>query len=418
MSKIKGSYDLSIIGAGIIGLATARQVSLRYPKLKVCVIEKENELASHQSKRNSGVVHCGIYYKRGSMKSKFCIRGAELIKQYCRERDISYSQVGKLIVATKNEELNGLQSLLDNARANKIKGIELFNQEQIQRVQPECKNAIEAIWCSNTAIVNWQDVAISYSKEFEQNNGHIIRNFAAADFLPANKGLIHIKEGYSGDIIETKSIINCAGIYSDYFARRTGNNEHPKVVPFKGNYFLLSDRIAKSIKTNIYPVPNPKFPFLGVHITPRLDNSVLLGPTALLVSSFERYGPEDDIKLSHMYHIFLRSGLRKLLFNKDSIKAGLMELRRHYSKKRFAEEVSNLLPGIQEDDLIDTSFCGIRAQVIDRDGRFVDDFIFERGVLPQFRNVLHVRNCPSPAATSSLALSERIVNILEEQIIN
>lgn len=420
MAKLLATYDLTVIGGGIIGLATARQVALRHPKLKICVLEKEKELASHQSKRNSGVVHCGIYYKRGSMKSKFCIKGSQLIEQYCQEKNLPYLKCGKLIVATAKDQLETLNNLFENATANRIKGIEKFNNEQILRVQPECKNAIEAIWSANTACVNWQEVAKSFASDFELAGGKIMTDSRAIWFLTGNKNQVQIPiNDYHGDYIETRAVVNCAGLFSDYFARVTGNNEQPKVVPFKGNYFMLSDRLKNAIKTNIYPVPDPKFPFLGVHITPRVDGSVLLGPTSKLMLNLERYDElYDDVKIGQFYNILFRSGVSRLLRSKDFLIAAYKEHRRNTSKKVFAREVAQLFTGVTVDDLVDTKFCGIRAQVMQKDGRMVDDFIFETGIMPQFKRILHVRNCPSPAATSSMAIAERVVSILEERILS
>lgn len=411
-------FDLAIIGGGIVGLATARQVAIKHPKLKICVLEKESELASHQSKRNSGVVHCGIYYKKGSLKSKFCIKGADLVKQYCQDKNLPYNQCGKLIVATRKDELEALHNLFANATANNIAGIELLNPSQVKTKQPGVKS-IEAIWSPNTAIVDWHQVACSYANDFKQNGGTIFNNFTAFKFEPGPRRSILLEDAKSeGKFIEAKSVINCAGLFSDYFSRLTGNNEHPKVVPFKGNYYLLSDRLSKSIKTNIYPVPNPKLPFLGVHVTPRIDGSVLVGPTALLTLGYERYDNEKDgVRLLHLYHILCRSGFLKMLMKKDNFKAGMMELWRYHSKGRFAKEVKEFLPELRAEDLVDTKFCGIRAQVVNKNGNLVEDFLFETGVHPDFHRVLHIRNCPSPAATASLAISERILSHLEERLI-
>lgn len=418
---VRGTYDLTVIGGGIVGLAVARQALLRHPKLRVCVLEKEKELASHQSKRNSGVVHCGIYYKKGTLKSKFCISGAKKIEEFCNLKGLPYKKCGKLIVATNVEELNDLHKLHANAIANGIEGIELISKERVKEIQPGCSGAIEALWSPNTAIVDWQKVALSYAEDFKQLGGEIYTDFVVHRFISQRDGknksvnLENAKQG--GDVVKSNAVVSCAGVYSDFMARQTLNNEHPKVVPFKGNYFLLSDRFAHTIKTNIYPVPNPKLPFLGVHVTPRVDGSVLIGPTSLLTLGYERYSPDESINLLHLYHIIIRSGLRKLLWNQDNIFAGIQELSRFLSKKRVAKDVQAFIPQVEASDLIDTSFCGIRAQVVTKTGQLVDDFLFESGFLEEFDRVLHVRNCPSPAATSSLAIAERVVNILEERFI-
>lgn len=415
MSKVLAKFDLAIIGGGIVGLATARQIALKHPRLKICLLEKEEKLALHQSNRNSGVVHCGIYYKKGSLKSRFCIKGAELVKDYCRSKSIPFNQCGKLIVATREQELPTLQELFDNATANRINDIELVGPERVEEIQPGCRSAIKAIWSPNTAIVDWRQVALSYADDFTQLGGEIYTNCLVHDVMSTEETVL-LLDGLTKNFIEAKSVINCAGLCSDYFARETGNNEHPKVVPFKGNYFYLSDRLAKTIKTNIYPVPNPKVPFLGVHITPRLDGSVLIGPTATLTSGYENYDGFTT-SVAEVYHIFFRSGLRKLLFNRDYLEAGLLEIFRRYSKRSVAWDVARFLPSIATRDLIETDFCGIRAQSISREGRLIDDFIIETGVKPEFSRFIHLRNCPSPAATSSLAIAERVLDLFESRFI-
>lgn len=416
-AKTLARFDLTVIGGGIVGLAVARQVSMRHPKLKICVIEKEKELAMHQSRRNSGVVHRGIYYKKNSLKSRFCIKGAEMVKEYCQNKDIPFNQCGKLIVATMRDELETLHKLYANAKSNNITDIELIDKEKIKMIQPGCDNALEAIWSPKTAIVDWRQVALAYADDFKHWGGTIITNFTACKFEQGKKAAINIEDSRSGQIVETRSIVNCAGTFSDLFARMTGNEEHPKVVPFKGNYFMLSDRLSKTVKTNIYPVPDPRMPFLGVHITPRIDGTVLVGPTSLLTLGYEKYNEGESLNILQIYHILFRSGFIHMIRKKEYFKAGLVELYKFLSKRRLADEVQQLLAGVEEDDLIDMKFCGIRAQVLSKRGDLIDDFLFESGVYPKFSKVLHLRNCPSPAATSSLAIAERVTNILEERMI-
>lgn len=416
MIKLIGSYDLAIIGGGIIGLATARQFLLSHPKLRVCVLEKEFELADHQSRRNSGVVHRGVYYKKGSLKSKFCIKGAQLVEEYCKKKNVPYQEVGKLIVATKTKELEVLHRLHDNATANKIEPIELLTRDQIQKIQPGCTKALEAIWSPKTAIVDWQKIAQSYAEDFRLAGGHIFTRFGAGQLISLSDSIV-IEHVVDKTQVRASYVVNCAGLLSDVFCRITGNSEHPKVVPFKGRYYQLSDRLAASIKTNIYPVPDPDLPFLGVHITPRVDGSVIVGPTALLALGYERYDSYDPVRLNELNHILVRSGFREMIKKKENFKAGLKELWRFISKDKFTEEVKELFPELKDDDLIDTGFCGIRAQTIQKNGELVDDFLFETGLKPEFNRVLHVRNCPSPAATSSLAIAERIASTIEDRLV-
>ena len=303
LRAFKHTYDLAIIGGGIVGLATARQVLLRHPKLKVCILEKECELATHQSKRNSGVVHAGIYYKKGSLKSNFCIRGSKLIKEYCLSKGLPYKECGKLIVATESEELETLHYLFENGSSNLVEGVKLITRSEVSRIQPGCDTAIEAIWSPKTAIVDWQKVALSFGDDFESLGGQTITNFAVGGLDSAEQdGTIRLNNDLKqGEIVNTKAVVNCAGLYSDYLARRTSNNEHPKVIPFKGKYYVLSPRIASKIKTNIYPVPNPDLPFLGVHITPRVDGSALVGPTSVLTTGYEKYSSDDAILMFKLY---------------------------------------------------------------------------------------------------------------------
>lgn len=414
----RNHFDLTIVGGGIVGLATARQVLLRHPKLRVCVLDKEQELATHQSKRNSGVVHCGIYYKRGSLKSRFCIRGARMAKEYCQARGLPYIQCGKLIVATDEDELERLHNLEQNARMNDIEGIELINKKRVEQIQPNCTGAIEAIWSPNTAVVDWRQVALSYAKDFEQMGGTVITDFTVWRFQPSARNTILIDDAKRPeDKLVTRALVNCAGLFSDNLARQTQNPSQPRVIPFKGNYFMLSDRLARTIRTNIYPVPNPKLPFLGVHITPRVDGSVLVGPTSLLVLDHERYTSKDPIRLVAALQILFLSGLWKLIRRDGNFTAGVNEIARYLFPQLVAWDVRQFIPQITREDLIDTKFNGIRAQVVDERGRMVDDFLFETGVSPDFQRVLHVRNCPSPAATSSLAIAERVCSILEERFI-
>lgn len=419
MAKLVACYDLAIIGGGIIGLATARQVLLRHPSLKVIVLERDNILANHQSRRNSGVVHRGIYYKKGSLKSKFCIRGSDLVEQYCKTKNLPYKECGKLIVATKDEELKRLNNLFENAKSAGVESIEMVDADRIKQIQPGCDKGIQAIWSPRTAITDWQKVAQSYGEDFSRMGGDIRTNFVVPKIEADHSfyTLSNMLPEKGSDQVKARAVVNCAGVLSDVFARQTGNNEHPKVVPFKGNYHLLGERLSKTIRTNIYPVPDPKLPFLGVHVTPRLDGAVILGPTALVALGYQHYSSEDALSLAQLYHIFYRSGLWNMVKKRNNFIAGFKEIWKYLSEDKFAKDLSELLPDVKTSDLVQTDFCGIRAQTVTKDGLLFDDFIFQTGLKPEFSRVLHVRNCPSPAATSSLAIAERVVLALEDRII-
>lgn len=419
MTKLVACYDLAIIGGGIIGLATARQALLRHPKLRIVVLERDSILANHQSRRNSGVIHRGIYYKKGSLKSRFCIKGSDLVERYCKDKNLPYKECGKLIVATKQDELQRLDDLFENAKSAGVESIEMVDADRIKQIQPGCNKGIRAIWSPRTAITDWQKVAHSYGDDFSRMGGEIRTDYVVGD-IKANQSiysLTNLANKNEDTHVTAKAVVNCSGVLSEYFARRTGNSEHPKVVPFKGNYHLLGERLSETIKTNIYPVPDPKLPFLGIHVTPRLDGSVILGPTALVCLGYDHYSSDDRLSFIQMYNIFYRSGLWKLVKKKNNLIAGFKEMWRYLSVDKFASDLSELLPDVKTSDLIETDFCGIRAQTVTKDGVMFDDFIFQTGLKPEYSRVLHVRNCPSPAATSSLAIAERIVSTLEERII-
>lgn len=416
IKSIVGTYDITIIGGGIVGLAAARQLLLRQPKLKVCVLEKESELGSHQTKRNSGVVHRGIYYKKKTLKSKFCIEGAKLVERYCHDKNLPYKEIGKLVLATKEADIKHLHDLYENASTNQIEGIRLVNKSEIDQIQPGCNKAIEGLWSPKTAIVDWQMVAKSFANDFKTMGGEIKLDYLVQKVIPTSRGTV-LEDIISNRRIQTRAVINCAGLYSDCFTFITGNGIYPSVVPFKGRYFELSDRVKGSIKTNIYPVPDPSMPFLGVHITPRVDGSVMIGPTALLSLGYERYYDSTLPSLIELYRIFILSGFFKMIMRKNNFKAGFKEVMKYCFVNYFANEVAQLYPDIKEEDLIDNQFCGIRAQTMTKDGFLIDDFLFEFGIKPEYKRFLHVRNCPSPAATSSMAIAERICSTAEERLI-
>lgn len=415
MSAIKSKfYDVAVIGGGIVGVSSARQILKRNPKLKICIVEKEAQLAVHQSKRNSGVVHAGIYYQPKSLKAKFCIEGSKLAIEYCKERNIKLVNCGKLVVATNDAEVDRLHNLHKNALKLNIEGLKLMTKNKIDAIQPGCANAKEAIWSPLTSIVDWQTVTNSFAKDFKDLGGDVITKFYASAFYPSSdfRSIIVSDIGLSQNIT-TKSLVICAGGYSGILGIRLGFDVYPKIIPFKGSYYSLSDKFAKRIKTNLYPVPDPNLPFLGIHITPRTDGSVIIGPTASLSLQYETHKPGTGFNLQHAAQILFGKSFIKLAMNKDIIKAGIQELLKSVSKKYVTEEAQKLFPELSSFDLVDEGFHGIRAQAVDRDGRMVDDFLIEISQISEFKNVLLVRNCPSPAATSSLAIGKRVADIVE-----
>ncbi|XP_021118164.1 L-2-hydroxyglutarate dehydrogenase, mitochondrial isoform X4 [Heterocephalus glaber] len=347
------SFDIVVVGGGIVGLGTARALILRYPALSVGVLEKEKDLAVHQTGHNSGVIHSGIYYKPESLKAKLCVQGAALIYQYCNQKGISYKQCGKLIVAVEQEEIPRLQALYERGLQNGVQGLRLIQQEEIKKKEPYCRR--EEIRC--------------------------------------------------------QYVVTCAGLYSDRMSELSGCSPDPRIVPFRGDYLLLKPEKSYLVKGNIYPVPDSRFPFLGVHFTPRMDGSVWLGPNAVLAFKREGYRPFDFSARDAM-DVIINSGLSKLVFQNFSY--GVNEMYKACFLGATVKYLQKFIPEITTSDIL-RGPAGVRAQALDRDGNLVEDFIFEGGVGDLGNRILHVRNAPSPAATSSLTISGIIVDEMQQR---
>lgn len=282
-------YDVAVIGGGIVGAASAREIIIRHPTLKVAIVEKEKRFAAHQSGNNSGVVHAGIYYKPVSLKAKLCVEGMNLAYKYFDENGINYKKCGKLIVATERNEIPRLLDLYDRGVQNGVKDLILLNEQQIHEIEPYC-NGIQALWSPNTGIVNWGEVTDSYVKDFQKRGGRTYLNFEVSKFVETDDVDYPVMiTNQSDKTIKAKYVLTCCGLYSDKVAILTGCPEEPRIVPFRGEYLLLNPARNYLVKGNIYPVPDPRFPFLGVHLTPRIDGRIILGPNAILAFSKEGY---------------------------------------------------------------------------------------------------------------------------------
>jgi L-2-hydroxyglutarate oxidase LhgO len=396
-----GDWEIAIVGGGIVGLATAREILRRRPGTRLVVLEKEAEIAQHQTGHNSGVIHAGIYYAPGSMKAKLCVAGAEEMKRYCDEKGIPWQRCGKLIVATDETELPRLASLYERGQANGVRGLELVEQERVHEIEPHVR-AVRAIWSPNTSIVDYSMVARSYAEDIEELGGEIRTRHEALGFVRRN-GRTMIES--SGGVIEAAKVITCAGIYADRVAGLTGSSPEPRIVPFRGDYYILNPKRRDLVRTNIYPVPDPRFPFLGVHFTPRMNGDVWLGPNAVLAFSREGYRFR-DIRPKDAGELFTNGGFRR--FARQHWRIGLSEMARDLSRSRFLASLQKFIPELTQDDLLPGP-AGIRAQALSPDGKLVDDFVIDRG-----EGVLHVRNAPSPAATSSLQIGAMIADAVEE----
>ena len=396
-----GSVDVVVVGAGIVGLATARELLCRRPGAKVTVLEKEAAIAQHQTGHNSGVIHAGIYYAPGSLKAKLCVAGADELKRYCDERGIPWSEAGKLIVATQDEELPRLQNLYERATANGVKDLRLIEKVELREIEPHCAG-IRALFSPHTGIVDYGAVAQAYADDIRAAGGEIRTDHRVIGIRRrAGKTLVSTTQGD----FETNMLIACAGLYSDRVAEMTGDSRAPRIVPFRGDYYVLKPERRHLVRGNIYPVPDPRFPFLGVHFTPRMNGDVWLGPNAVLAFSREGYRFR-NVRLGDLADAFTFRGFLK--FGRKNWRIGYDEMARDLIKQRFLESLRTYIPELTADDLLPGP-SGVRAQAIGADGSMVDDFALDRG-----EGVLHVRNAPSPAATSSLQIGKFVVDAFEQ----
>jgi L-2-hydroxyglutarate oxidase len=387
--------DVVIVGGGIVGLATSLQLLRQNPSLKITILEKENEVAKHQTGNNSGVIHSGIYYKPGSLKATNCIRGYTLLIDFCRQHEVPFDLCGKIIVATEEKELPLLQNLFARGQQNGLQDLKMLHAGQLREIEPHVAG-IAGISVPQTGIVDYKKVAQKYAEQIQKLGGEIILGEQVIDIqLTTDQAVVVTqKKSYS-----SKLIINCAGLYSDKIARLTSNQVPVKIIPFRGEYYKLKKEKEYLVKNLIYPVPNPDFPFLGVHFTRMMKGGVEAGPNAVLAFSREGY-KKSDINLSELAESLAWPGFQKVAFK--YWKTGMGEMYRSFSKAAFTKALQKLLPEIREQDLEDGG-AGVRAQACDRTGGLVDDFI-----IVEDKRVINVCNAPSPAATSSLAIGETV----------
>ncbi|XP_059814161.1 L-2-hydroxyglutarate dehydrogenase, mitochondrial isoform X2 [Hypanus sabinus] len=413
------SYDVAIVGGGIVGLASARELIQRFPKLTFIVLEKEKELAFHQSGHNSGVIHSGIYYTPGSLKAKLCVRGAELSYAYFEKKGIPYKRCGKLIVAVDREEVPRLKALFERGQQNNVQGLRLINAKEIQEREPYCRGLM-ALDSPNTGIVDWREVALSYAKDFCEMGGSIETQFEVTDFQSTKESPEGSQDGLKYPItirslkktaIQCRYVVTCGGLHSDRLSQKSGCSYDPRIVPFRGDYLMLKPEKHYLVKGNIYPVPDPKFPFLGVHFTPRMNGSIWLGPNAVLAFKREGYKVY-DFDLHDFREAISYSGVQKLAMK--HIVFGISEMYRGIVISAQVKQLQRYIPQLTVNDVM-RGPSGVRAQALDKNGNLVDDFVFDGGSGPVGSHVLHVRNAPSPAATSSLAIGEIITDEAEKR---
>jgi L-2-hydroxyglutarate oxidase LhgO len=390
-------YRVIIIGGGIVGLAVALEITRRLPHLKLLVMEKEDRVARHQSGHNSGVIHSGVYYKPGSLKARLCVSGAAAMVEFCREHGIPHQVCGKVIVATREDELPRLEELRRRGEANGLTGLRLIGLEQLREIEPHAAG-LQALIVPSTGITDYAVVCEKYAELIAARGGAILTSAAATGLRPTSDGIV--VETTRG-AFSTTHLINCAGLFSDRVSRMAGNDPGIMIVPFRGEYYDFVPERASLVRWLIYPVPDPQFPFLGVHFTRRVSGTVDAGPNAVLALRREGYRRTDisvrDLASSLAFPGFWRMAARHW-------HNGLDEYRRSLSKKAFVKALQRLVPDIREGDLVPGG-SGVRAQALKRDGTLVDDFQFVAS-----GKMLHVLNVPSPAATASLAISKAIVD--------
>lgn len=396
-------YDFIIIGGGIVGLSTGMAILNKNPNAKLLVLEKEEKLAAHQTGRNSGVMHSGIYYKPGSFKAKFAVEGRKKLLKYCEENEIEYDLCGKIIVATSEEELPELEKLYKRAQLNGLE-VTKISKGEIKEIEPYA-NGISAIKLPMTGIVDYTKVSESFAYTILKKGGEIRNNTKAINIKETeNEVEVETNKG----VFKAKLLINCAGLFSDRIARISGLFPDVKIIPFKGEYFKLTPEKSYLVKSLIYPVPNPKFPFLGVHLTKMMNGEIHVGPNAVLSLKREGYN-KFSFNLKDTLDTITYPAFWKLA--KEHLRYGLEEMVRSINKRLFLRNVQRLVPAIEYDDLVPAE-AGIRAQALTKDGKLIDDFLIING-----KRSIHVCNAPSPAATASISIGEYIADYVKGAVV-
>jgi L-2-hydroxyglutarate oxidase len=391
-------YQYVIIGGGIVGLATAYQMLKKQPGLKLAVVEKENAVAAHQTGHNSGVIHSGLYYKPGSLKAKNCILGYEMLIAFCDEHQIPYDLCGKLVVASNASEVPELEKLYQRGLENGLSKIKMISQAEANEIEPHL-TVYKGMSVPYTGIIDYTVVCEKLAELVQQMGGEVFTGHKVEKIeLGSDKAQIVAAQR----IFETERYINCAGLYSDKIASLTQKSIDTRIIPFRGEYYMLKPEKRYLVKHLIYPVPDPNFPFLGVHFTRMIDGGVEAGPNA--VFAFKREGYKmTDVDLKELFESLAWPGFRKVMLK--YWKTGLGEYYRSFSKAAFTKALQKLIPSVQEDDLIPAE-AGVRAQACDKFGGLLDDFkIIEE------KHAIHILNAPSPAATSSLSIGLSIANM-------
>jgi (S)-2-hydroxyglutarate dehydrogenase len=394
-SDPSGECDIAVVGGGIVGLAVARELTRRHPRRSLVVLEREASVGAHQTGHNSGVVHAGIYYAPGSLKAQLCVEGARRMYEFCEQRGIAAQRSGKLIVALDNTELPGLDVLERRGRANGVPGLRRLGAEEIRELEPHARG-VAALHSPNTGIVDYGAVAAAFAEDVQRAGGAIATSCEVCGIAPL-AGRLALR--HARGELHARHAVFCAGLWSDRLAARAGADPDPRIVPFRGAYLRLRAGRRDLVRSLLYPVPDPELPFLGVHLTRTVDGEVLLGPTALLAPARSAYRLR-DASMRDLASTLAWPGTRRMA--RRWWRTGVRELRYAASTAALARAAARFVPELEPGD-VEPAFAGIRAQALARDGRLVDDFVFS-----ETHRALHVRNAPSPGATSSLAIASLI----------
>jgi (S)-2-hydroxyglutarate dehydrogenase len=396
----QNTYDVIVIGGGIVGLATALKIKESRPDFKVLLLEKENSVAVHQTGHNSGVIHSGLYYKPNSLKAINCIEGYKMLVDFAQKEEIPYDLCGKIVVATRPEHLTILDDLYKRGAENGLTGFRMLDKDQLKEHEPHV-NGLKGFYVPQTGIINYTAVCQKYAQKVQEADGEIKFGEKVIEIkLNGSISTVVTEKSY----YQTKLVVNCAGLYSDKVAQMTQNEDiHLRIIPFRGEYFELKPNKQYLVNNLIYPVPDPNFPFLGVHFTRMIGGGVEAGPNAVL--AFRREGYKKlDINAQELWETLTWPGFQKVATK--YWEKGLGEMYRSFSKTAFTKALQELIPDIQANDLVPGG-AGVRAQACDRDGGLLDDFsIIERP------NAINVCNAPSPAATSSLSIGKAVAELV------
>ena len=390
-----------VVGGGILGLAAGRLLALEHPDAEVTVLEKEPRVALHQTGHNSGVVHAGLYYEPGSLKARLCRRGVGLLRDYCEAHEIAYEACGKVLVATSDEELERLDAIRERAIANGVPGIAILDEAGLREIEPHVRG-VGALHSPETAIVDYRAVSERLAQEIGELGGAVRCGVEVVRVRDGRRPRVELRDGSA---IETDRVIVCAGLQSDRLARASGESAAPRIVPFRGEYWALRSDRTELVRGLVYPVPDPSLPFLGVHLTKHIDGSVLIGPNAVLTLSRESYERRGAVDAGDVRDVLGYGGSWRLFAR--HWRTGIDEVGRSLSARLFVRAARRYVPELRREDVV-PAVSGVRAQAVDRDGSLVDDFRVSGN-----DRVSWVRNAPSPAATSSLAIAEELLSRLD-----